>query len=92
MRSFKKDRDDKMLSVDGARHVSLKSQPAEVDADVSSDLLKLALTRRAWPSSGWSYHFFGARWVEALCVARFRDPSDSYARVTLQQLMHADRQ
>ena len=44
---FMKDRDDKMLSVDGAGHVSLRSQPAKVDADVSSDLLlKLALTRR----------------------------------------------
>ena len=40
---FKKDRDDQMLSVDGAGHVSLRSQPANADADVSSDLLlKLA--------------------------------------------------
>ena len=30
--------------------------------------------------------------MEALFVARFRDPYDSDARVTLQQLMHADRQ
>ena len=92
---FKKDRDDKMLSVDGAGHVSLRSQPAEVDADVSSDLLlKLALTRRglALDQAGVITFSEHERWVEALFVARFRDPPDSYARVTLQQLMHADRQ
>ena len=92
---FKKDRDDKMLSVDGAGHVSLRSQPAKVDADVSSDLLlKLALTRRglALDQAGVITFSEHERWVEALFVARFRDPPDSYARVTLQQLMHADRQ
>eukprot|EP00439_Symbiodinium_sp_Y106_P068674 s2442_g11.t1 len=93
---FKKDRDDKMLSVDGAGHVSLRSQPAKVDADVSSDLLlKLALTRRglALDQAGVITFSEHERWVETLFVARFRDPPDNYARVTLtlQQLMHADR-
>ena len=36
-----------MLLIDGAGHASLRSQPAKVDTDFSSDLLlKLALTRR----------------------------------------------
>ncbi|CAE7240945.1 unnamed protein product [Symbiodinium sp. CCMP2592] len=92
---FKKDRDDKMLSVDGAGHVSLRTQVAKVDADVSSDLLlKLALTRRglALDQAGIVTFSEHERWVEALFTARFRDPPDNYARVTLQQLMQADRQ
>ena len=35
---FKKDRDDKMLAVDGTGHVSLRSQAVKVAADVSTDL------------------------------------------------------
>ncbi|CAE7528686.1 IPI1 [Symbiodinium sp. CCMP2592] len=92
---FKKDRDDKMLSVDGAGHVSLRTQVAKVDADVSSDLLlELALTRRglALDQAGIVTFSEHERWVEALFTARFRDPPDNYARVTLQQLMQADRQ
>ena len=92
---FKKDRDDKMLSVDGAGHDSMRSQPAKVDVDVSSDLLlKLALTQRglALDQAGVITFSERVRWVETLFVARFRDPHDSYARVTLQLLMHADRQ
>ncbi|CAE7555695.1 SLC24A2, partial [Symbiodinium sp. CCMP2592] len=92
---FKKDRDDKMLSVDGAGHVSLRTQVAKVDADVSSDLLlKLALTRRGLALDQARIVTFSEheRWVEALFTARFRDPPDNYARVTLQQLMQADRQ
>ncbi|CAE7275887.1 unnamed protein product [Symbiodinium sp. CCMP2592] len=64
---FKKDRDDKMLSVDGAGHVSLRTQVAKVDADVSSDLLlKLALTRRglALDQAGIVTFSEHERWVE----------------------------
>ncbi|CAE7242699.1 unnamed protein product, partial [Symbiodinium sp. CCMP2456] len=92
---FKKDRDDKMLSVDGTGHVSLKSHTAKVEADVTTDLLlKRALTRRglALDQAGVVSFSEHERWVEALFNARFREPPDNYMRVTLQQLMQADRQ
>ncbi|CAE7227529.1 unnamed protein product, partial [Symbiodinium natans] len=92
---FKKDRDDKMLAVDGTGHVSLRSQAVKVEADVSTDLLlKHALTRRglALDQAGILSFAEHERWSEALFQARFRDPPDQYARVTLQQLIQADRQ
>ncbi|CAE7816597.1 SLC24A2 [Symbiodinium sp. CCMP2592] len=88
--------EDRHLVVESGGNVRLKGLVNnKMDADISSDLLmRYALTRRglAMEQAGIISYTLHDAWTEQLLACRFREPPTGYSRVSLQQVIHADRQ
>ncbi|CAE7303252.1 SLC24A2 [Symbiodinium sp. CCMP2592] len=89
-------KEDRHLVVESGGNVRLKGLVNnKMDADISSDLLmRYALTRRglAMEQAGIISYTLHDAWTEQLLACRFREPPTGYSRVSLQQVIHADRQ
>ena len=87
-------KDDKHVSVDASGAVRLKDKEAKIDADLSTDMLtRLALVRRglALDQANILDYLEHDRWVERLFDCKVSSQPDGYAKISMQQLINADR-
>ena len=91
----RKDKEDRLLSVDATGQIHIKNATIKVEADLSSDLLvRFALTRRrlALEQAGLLSYSLHEKWAEKLINSRYRELPTGYARVSTQQILQADKQ
>ena len=90
-----RDKEDRTLTVDNSGNVRIKNADIKGEADLSTDLLlKFALTRRglAMEQAGLRYFQEHEKWADRLLHSRYRDVPTGYTRVSVQQLLQADKQ
>eukprot|EP00435_Cladocopium_sp_Y103_P062683 s616_g24.t1 len=87
-------REDRHITVDGSGSVKIKDKEMKLEADLSNDmLLRLCMMRRGLALDqcnilGYSLH---DSWIEKVLDCRLESPPDGYNRITLQQIVNADR-
>jgi len=87
-------REDRHITVDGTGSVKIKDKEMKLEADLSNDmLLRLCLMRRGLALDQCNVLDYAKHdaWVEKLLDIRLESPPDGYQRVTLQQIVNADR-
>ena len=87
-------KDDKHVSVDASGAVRLRDKESKIDADLSTDMLtRLALVRRglALDQANVLDYMEHDKWVERLFDCKISAQPDGYARISMQQLINADR-
>ncbi|CAE7224143.1 unnamed protein product [Symbiodinium sp. CCMP2592] len=90
-----RDKEDRTLTVDNSGNVHIKNADIRGEADLSTDLLlKFALTRRglAMEQAGLLGFKEHEKWAERLLHSRYREVPSGYTRVSIQQLLQADKQ
>ena len=90
-----RDKEDRTLTVDNSGNVHIKNADIKGEADLSTDLLlKFALTRRglALEQAGLLGFKEHEKWAERLLHSRYREVPAGYVRVSIQQLLQADKQ
>ena len=87
-------REDRHITVDGTGSVKIKDKEMKLEADLSNDmLLRLCLMRRGLALDQCNVLDYAKHdaWVEKILDIRMESPPDGYQRVTLQQIVNADR-
>ena len=87
-------REDRHITVDGTGSVKIKDKEMKLEADLSNDmLLRLCLMRRGLALDQCNVLDYAKHdaWVEKILDIRLESPPDGYQRVTLQQIVNADR-
>ena len=87
-------KDDKHVSVDQSGNVRVKDKENKLDADLSTDMLtRLAFMRRglALDQSNILDYLEHDRWIERLFDCKVSSQPEGYARISMQQLINADR-
>jgi hypothetical protein len=87
-------REDRHVTIDGAGVVKVKDKEAKLEAYFSNDmLLRLCMTRRGLAMDQCNileYSLHGS-WIEKVLGCRLEQPPDGYQRISLQQIVLADR-
>eukprot|EP00435_Cladocopium_sp_Y103_P041572 s3385_g11.t1 len=87
-------KDDKHVSVDTSGNVRIKDKESKIDADLSTDMLtRLAFVRRglALDQANVLDYLEHDRWVERLFDCKVSSQPDGYAKISMQQIINADR-
>ena len=87
-------KEDKKLDIDASGNVKIKGQDAHIEPDTPSELLlRNAFTRRALAYDQANVVSFANAnaWTEELLQTRLEFPPPGYERVSLQQIIQADR-
>ena len=87
-------REDRRITVDNSGSVKIKDKEMKIEADMSNDmLLRLCLMRRglAMDQCNILEYKLHDSWIEKLLDCRLEPPPDGYQRITLQQIVNADK-
>ena len=87
-------REDRHVTIDGAGVVKVKDKEAKLEAYFSNDmLLRLCMTRRglAMDQCNILEYSLHDSWIEKVLGGRLEQPPDGYQRISLQQIVLADR-
>ena len=79
---------------DNSGSVKIKDKEMKIEADMSNDmLLRLCLMRRglAMDQCNILEYKLHDSWIEKLLDCRLEPPPDGYQRITLQQIVNADK-
>lgn len=87
-------RDDKHVAIDASGAVRIRDKESKMEADLSSDMfVRLALMRRglALDQANLLDYLEHDRWVEKIFDCRVAGQPDGYAKISMQQIINADR-
>ena len=83
-----------IITVDGTGSVKIKDKDIKIEADLSNDmLLRLCMMRRglAMDQCNILEYSLHDSWIEKVLDCRLESPLDGYQRITLQQIVNADK-
>ena len=87
-------REDRHITVDGTGSVKIKDKEMKLEADLSNDmLLRLCMMRRGLALDQCNVLEYSKHdaWIEKVLDCRLEVPPDGYQRITLQQIVNADK-
>ena len=87
-------REDRHITVDGSGAVKIKDKEMRLEADFSNDmLLRLCMMRRGLALDQCNILEYSKHdaWIEKVLDCRLETPPDNYQRITLQQIVNADK-
>ena len=87
-------REDKHVAIDASGAVRIRDKEHKMEADLSSDMfVRLALMRRglAFDQANLLDYLEHDRWVEKMFDCRVASQPDGYSKISMQQIINADR-
>ena len=87
-------REDKHVAIDASGAVRIRDKEHKMEADLSSDMfVRLALMRRglAFDQANLLDYLEHDRWVEKIFDCRVASQPDGYSKISMQQIINADR-
>ena len=87
-------REDRHITVDNSGSVKIKDKEMKIEADLSNDMLfRLCMMRRGLAMDQCNILDYAKHdaWVEKILDSRLESPPEGYQRITLQQIVNADK-